>query len=858
MSEYSGAPGRGHRGSVGKHAMQVDRQPSPWPCVVMLGVLLLFCLMAPRYWRNGATPKDATIGHSDDVADCGLRDTNERPTEFAGKASFPGWTLNLDGIEIGGFANSPDRELLNLMGTPTIEDLIAARSGAPQPGRHYTNVGHDGIEWPALLTNVNGTADQNLQADPQVAVAVEVFGALLGEYVAGGAVQKWGAVVVEVAPRWVALCERHYDTFVGVSPAAETASPLKVSPDRPGGRFSVRVLDSRDRFAMLPEPRKLDTNSWCVPEVLYEIIDRVAGQPESAQWASQVRNQLHALTDRQQLDGDDVQGILGDLSEAAQDAMRMADRTENDRLRVELLRAHWALARRLDCWSAMHEKRVAAHFQTRVAARGTLGPYFESGNQAAPPKDVTALSNDLETYELNRDPKLGRYVVDQQHQLKSSENTVDRTVAVAVEQHYRNANVRIAITAEMLNRLAGQTRNELQPVHDQIAGTYVRGQSNVRSETQVLLDPSANEWQLQLTAKGVVESNTLADGGPVRFRSRGTTDFSAAKSIVVNDKGVQLKRSDVDASCRNRLVGVTTDYDWVPLLGGMARDRAVSEYRARQGRVRSQIESRVESQTRDSLDEQTRDAIDQIRQQTYDRFASELDEFGIELKPVEMKTTTERLVARVRLAGENQLGSHTPRPRALSDSLASAQVHETALTNVAVTLGLDGKRFTAPELQKMLREKFPNVASKTPIEARHDTVFQFAAQDSVRVHINDGRLELTISFASIELEGEATPNVAVHAYYVPKVDGLNAELVRDGTLGIEGKFSSAERARLHNIFNRVLPAERHLPIVRVDDPIDKRFEGLMITQLVLEDGWAGLAVGPTSSERVAERSRSLR
>jgi hypothetical protein len=60
------------------------------------------------------------------------------------------------------------------------------------------------------------------------------------------------------------------------------------------------------------------------------------------------------------------------------------------------------------------------------------------------------------------------------------------------------------------------------------------------------------------------------------------------------------------------------------------------------------------------------------------------------------------------------------------------------------------------------------------------------------------------------------------------------------------------------VFNRVLPPERHLPIVQVDKPTDKRFQGLMITQLVLEDGWVGLAVGPMTEARVAERSRSLR
>ena len=164
-----------------------------------------------------------------------------------------------------------------------------------------------------------------------------------------------------------------------------------------------------------------------MPQTLLEELDRLAGQPESAQWASQVRNQLHALTDREQLEGDDVQIILADLSDAAQEAVRMAEQFDNDRLRVELLRVHWGLARRLDCWGAMHEKRVASHFQSRVAARGSLNPYLKGTSDGATvPTEVTALSNDLEKYETNRDPKLGRCIALQQQSLKASSDTTDR------------------------------------------------------------------------------------------------------------------------------------------------------------------------------------------------------------------------------------------------------------------------------------------------------------------------------------------------------------------------------------------------------------------------------------------------
>jgi hypothetical protein len=563
------------------------------------------------------------------------------------------------------------------------------------------------------------------------------------------------------------------------------------------------------------------------------------------------------LTEREQLEGDDVQSILADLSDSAQEALQMAENTDNDCLRVELLRAHWGLARRLDCWAAMHEERVAFHAQGRVAARGELSPYFDS-SPAATPTDVTALSKDLEGYEKTRDPQLGRLVVQEQRALAASEVAFDRTLADAMEQHYRNANVRVAITADMLNRMINAEKTESRPIRDRIAGTFVRGQSDIRSESRVKLAPSNDEWKLEVQTNGVVESNTFANAGPVRLRSVGATEFSGTKTVVVDSTGVRLQASDVEANSHNRLVGVTTDYDWVPLFGGYARDRAMQEYHAKQSLARSQIESRVTFDAEESLDRETHEALENARKNLYNRFTDRFGEYGIKVTTVEMKSTPERLVARVRVASDDQLGSHTPRPRALSDSLASVQIHESAMTNLAVTLGLDGKQYTAPELQASLRERFPQMVVKNPPETRHDTVFQFAPKDAVQVHIADGRMELRIAFDSVELEGEPMADVTLHAFYTPAVDGLKAELVRDGALGVEGRFSAGERARLHNIFTGMLPPERHLPLVHLGDPSDKRFQGLMITQLVLEDGWIGLAIGPESSNRVAERIRSLR
>jgi hypothetical protein len=189
------------------------------------------------------------------------------------------------------------------------------------------------------------------------------------------------------------------------------------------------------------------------------------------------------------------------------------------------------------------------------------------------------------------------------------------------------------------------------------------------------------------------------------------------------------------------------------------------------------------------------------------------------------------------------------------------QIHETALTNAAVALELNGERLTASQLQARLREKMPRLAIEQPPSAPDDTVFQFASTDAVQFHMNEGRLELTLSISEFTQENQRIRSFIVHAFYKSVISGMTAELARDGALGIDGglrQIGASDRALLHNVFKVVLAEDRRLPIFRPDDPKDPRLAGLMITQLVLEDGWLGVSIGPQTGGRIAERQRSWR
>lgn len=839
--------------------MQVERKPSRWPYVGMLSGLLVACFLAPSYWQ---------LREADDARPDGREVQSRRRVAVASRVAT---------IPRQSSAVAP-----NVISSGQTLDWIAATGLVPNVGSWP-----QAAEPPGLSTFRNPTVDdllESLRSDTDLAplsIACQDFrswrprqpGAptspnpdetpeIPGEHLT--AVLRWaGAAAAEYSPAmmggWLGTAaSRCWDRGAmqpGETPAALGPRDANLPLSGPHAPVERRNSPRADAAEIPPAAAAMSPSPWSVPDALFLQLARLSRDPYSAYWANETVSQLRALMQADRFQGEHTMAILAALSHSAETADQLAEQAGDDRMRVELLRAHWALARRLDCWKLMNDIRVASVQRARFAARGSLDSLMHDVPKR---DDVESLALQIEAYERTRDPALAIRVAQAGRVLATSPDGLDRALGEAVEKHYRNANVRIAITETMLNRFVPTQQCEAQPVFDQIVGTPVRGQSETLTQNRVRLEPAAGRWQMNLESSGAVDSNTLADGGSARLRSFGSTDFTARKTVIFENGAVQMQPSVASANNYNQLAGVTTDFDWVPLFGAFARGQAVDRYRSKRLQAKSEIEWKVTSQVSERLDQEAGEAVDRVQREIRERVTDPLAQSGVDLTTVELTTTDERLIARLRVAGNAQLGGHTPRPRALSDSLASMQIHETALTNAAVSLGLDGARLTAPQLQTKLREKFPGLASSERNEARPDTVFQFANQGAVQFRIGGGRFEIAILVAEFEQDRQHIRNFIVHAYYLPVVNGMSAELVRDGALGIEGRISATERARLYSVFNEVLGADRRLPVMRLNDSSEPGLSGLMITQLVLEDGWLGLAIGPGANGRVAERSRSLR
>lgn len=417
-----------------------------------------------------------------------------------------------------------------------------------------------------------------------------------------------------------------------------------------------------------------------------------------------------------------------------------------------------------------------------------------------------------------------------------------QALAAKLAEHYENANLRIAVSGRLVNRLLDQPALREEPVRDTIFGADVRGRSVTLADVEARLIPDPQRLRIGLEASGLVASDTAAQSGPARVYSEGASSFLVRKLLVVGPTGLTVWPAVANAENYYQGVkGVETDLDILPLIGSLARNLARSEHDDLRPAARRVVEQKLTARARAQFDEQVDPRLQQARQRYAEMVGARLDRLGLQVQTVALETTAQRLVARLRLAGEDQLGSHTPRPQAPSDSLLSVQLHESAINNALAQLGLDGRTFTLPELRAALAAKLGRQAAP-PEELPEHVRIRFADRDAARVEVVDGRVDLVLAVAELTQREQHWRRFAVRARFHPQTEGRLPKLVRESGIYLEGEsLRGKPQILLRTIFTKVLAKARSIPLVDDRLAADRRLDTLTLAQWVVHDGWLGLA-----------------
>ncbi|HZZ29963.1 MAG TPA: hypothetical protein VFE46_18350 [Pirellulales bacterium] len=463
--------------------------------------------------------------------------------------------------------------------------------------------------------------------------------------------------------------------------------------------------------------------------------------------------------------------------------------------------------------------------------------------------DVRQVLTNLEHYETSGLPSDARTVAVNLRQLDWSPSEQNRQLALQLDEHYRNANLRIAISGELLNRLAPDQPTAKGVVNDTILGASVNGTSTTNSQLLVKLIPDPLRLHMWIDAQGTVDSSTESTSGPATFNNNGRSSFVVHKAVLVDRRGLWIANAATEANTDTQLTGVRTDYDNIPLFGSLARRMAVSQHNALLGVAEEETDEKVATQASQQVNAEVKahftEAEGAVRKSLFDPLAK----LSLSPEPISLETSQQRLTLRLRIAGQNQLGGCSARPQAFSDSLASAQMHESALNNILDQLQLAGRTFTLPELYRHVAERLSWDQTEPPGDLSADVHITFAAKDPVRVRCQNGLVQLTLAVEELEQKARRWNDFAVTINYEPQIEDLHVRLVRQGAIELGGdNYKGQPEVALRGAFSKLFPRERSFELVPEMIADSPRLAGLSITQCVVEDGWIGLALGPERDE----------
>jgi hypothetical protein len=898
--------------------MYVQRKQPLWPCLAPLFVLLIFCLASPRLWQVGhqgpahsasvATPQKKSVE---------ILCVRRKPLIFSTHSVAGGVQFFLP-LEPPELQPAPLSATLVSVQTKTSNEVKASKPASLDnlfPGLDTSGALYDLGRWFAILQPEAVTRpvlkliSQHLARFPEPTVQPVILIRSSDEQTAPMFSLRPGVRVAMVPTRR----QKAPQFRLRERPTAED------SPDKVVGRSTVSIVKNRpwsSPVSLVLQVKRLRrhplSRGWAEQvlselKVLQEISDpadrEISRRFDSLnQLSSQARMLAESTYDeslateclrahyalKRRVDvwscAHTLQGIV-----AAEPNARLLG-TEQLRMALDQIKVRTAgsdqgalwrdylFMNPLDTWvggqtrlSLNERHRLAQRILARLTTGGLTGSQrkFVSTDPVAGLTDelrywaeeyldTNGLATNLETYEATGSPRMAREIARQRRRLAWSPRLAQREMAKSIDGHYRNANIRLAVTEEFLNQIFPQPEGtDLAKVHDCIVGTPVRGRSWTDTAVKVRLVPAEHHVRFFIEANGTAVSKTVAFGEGARLRSVGNTNFHARKLVAVTTDGLKQWPAEAEAENYSRLVRIRTNYDGVPFAGSWAKSEAMTQYRQKRARARREVESKVANKAKSRLDQSAKSYLHDVEPRIRQRIKS-LDAKGIHVEPIDLKTSEKRAVIRLRIAGDEQLAAHTPRNRAPSDSLASLQLHQSVLVNATQALDLDGQRLTAVELHNLFTEQFPKAKANSGDDIPRDTIFHFEYEDAIGFRIADGQLEFTIALVELVHDGRSVRRFKVHAFYRPQIKGANVFLVRDGALGIEGRLRVVDRARMHAVFNKILPEEQQIPVIDfqlwgVPDPA-----GVMVTQAVLEDGWLGLALGPARPDRAVQLERSLR
>jgi hypothetical protein len=427
-------------------------------------------------------------------------------------------------------------------------------------------------------------------------------------------------------------------------------------------------------------------------------------------------------------------------------------------------------------------------------------------------------------------------------------------IAHAMNDFYRNANLRVAVSKNFVERMLPKRDWEYRPVRQKILGADTRGDSQVLTKLSIDFIPSDSAWQLELGVNGFIKAQTRSVKGPATLFNRQDTEVVTKRSLRIDARELKVEKSGTTVHIDDRLQRMDTTLDPLPVINQFFRAIVAQQVEEQRGVAQTLVKRIVQQQVDSEVDKSLNEQLSQAEEKLVDKVLEPLERLQLNPLVVDLQTTEQRLLVRYRVAAQTQLAAHTPRPRAPGDSELSVQIHQSALNNTVAQLGLGDRMWPLKELCERLATSMGNESLNVGADIPNNVSIRFAPYRPISVEFDRGKVWLTLRIAELHQEdGIHLERFIVRTSYLADVNGLLATLTHDGPISIDGyRLGIRERVPIRLIFSKVFSKHATIPLLGTKISEDTRLDGLSVSQLEFRDGWLAIALSSNASPHITE------
>lgn len=413
-----------------------------------------------------------------------------------------------------------------------------------------------------------------------------------------------------------------------------------------------------------------------------------------------------------------------------------------------------------------------------------------------------------------------------------------------LEYSYRNANIRLSVSQEFLNRSIPQRGPEERTISEYLLNRPIYGRGVTNTSVGVRMIPDEKRFRLGFLVEGNLESSTYSHDSVVRVYNDSVANYVAFKEVQLGVSGVHTSPATADVQNYVELKELQTPLDRIPLIGLVANGVARSQAEVKQEQARLLSAEKIRNEVRTTLDTEVDTKLTQLNALWNEKWLAPLARMELDFQEVDAWTLENSAAIRFRLGDMQQPGGYTPRPGAPMASLLNFQIHESAINNFLQQIRLEGKTFSPETLQLYIQRQFPNwnpPNQTSEEEIPPDLEITFASSDALAVQITENQFLLRMSIAELKIERHVWKNFEVHIPFQVEYQGLQAVLKRDGVVRLLGRMSLSSQIACRGVFSKIFPKDFKKEVVPPHLREDSRFAMLALNQCVLQDGWLGVS-----------------